>query len=95
VWKVYSLATGYVGDVAALSASAAFLGNVSATAAGIVIAAGTVELAGLVSNRLIERIADRSRAAATPEEESTAALAGLATFAFTAVLMVADVAVAD
>ena len=30
VWKAYSIATGYVADVAALSVSAALLGNVSA-----------------------------------------------------------------
>ena len=95
VWKAYSVATGYLADVAALSASAALFGNVSATAAGIFIAAGIIELAALVSNRLVGGIGHRLRAAATPEEEATAALAGLAIFAFTAVLMFADVAVAD
>jgi hypothetical protein len=59
--------------------------DVSATAAGVVVAAVILELAPLGFDLLFERSVARMRSAATPDEQLAAALAGLIAVVFGAV----------
>ena len=95
LWKAYSLATGFVANVAALTVSAAMSESVSATAAGILVGAAILELVPWGSDLLFKRSVARMRSAATPEEHGEAALTGLMIVVFDGVWIVAGVAVAD
>lgn len=95
LWKAYSLATGFVADVAALALSAAVSDEVSATVGGILITAAILELAPLGSDLLLKRSLVRLNAASTPEEEGSSVLTALAALAFGTAWIVAGVAVAD
>ena len=95
LWKAYSLATGFVANIAALTVSAALSESVSATAAGILVAAAILELVPWGSDLLLKRSVARMRSAATPEEHGEAALTGLMIVVFDGVWIVAGVAVAD
>jgi hypothetical protein len=94
-WTAYSLATGFVADVAALALSAAVSEDVSATIAGVVIAAAILELAPLGSDLVLKRSIARMHEASAPEERGANALAALAALAFGTAWIVAGVAVAD
>jgi hypothetical protein len=95
LWKAYSLATGFVADVAALAVSADVSEEVSATVGGIVITAAILELAPLGADLLLKRSIAQMGAASTPEEQGTNTLTALAALAFGAAWIVVGVAVAD